>query len=173
MEKAESAGISCDGCAGTCCTYEANSMMVTPIEACELMFYLQSNNLQTDELKKNLEENVKKFRLDHESGNGRRSFMRRSYTCPFFQYKSLGCPLPRDVKPYGCLAFNTHHETLKHAPHCYSDVGALEKLQEFESWEKGVNEKLRVKFNLYWEKRPIPTALLDLWGKPVTLADLQ
>lgn len=163
MDAAEAAGISCSGCAGTCCTYEANSMMVTPLEALELFTYLRENALLTAELRTKLEETVRTYRLDHAPGNGKRSYLRKTYTCTFFGFKELGCPLPRDVKPYGCLAFNTHHSEEKAGAHCYSDKELLEKLV----FEKE-NEELKEKFKIFWDKSPLPTALLDLWGKVVS-----
>lgn len=167
MDRAESAGISCAGCAGTCCTFEANSMMVTPLEALELMNYLSESGMKDAVLRTKLEETVKNYRLDHAPGNGKRSFLRKTYTCTFFGFKELGCPLPREVKPYGCLAFNTHHKEMKAGEHCYSDVGLLEK---FVFDEK--NEELKKKFGISWDKSPLPTALLDLWERKINTQDL-
>jgi len=158
MDEAEAKGISCAGCAGTCCTFEANSMMVTPLEAIELMEYLRTNAMLTPELKSRLEKTVQTYRLDHAPGNGKRSYLRKTYTCTFFGFKELGCPLPREVKPYGCLAFNTHHTELKAGEHCYSDKELLSEIDD----EK-INAELRAKHGITWEKSPLPTALLDLW----------
>ena len=47
MTDFESQGVSCVGCSGTCCTYEANSMMVSPLEAVELHIYLSQNHYLT------------------------------------------------------------------------------------------------------------------------------
>lgn len=167
MDEAEAAGMSCRGCAGTCCTFEANSMMVTPLEALELLAHLRDNSLLTDELRSRCDETVRKYRLDHAPGNGKRSYLRKTYTCPFFGFKELGCPLPREVKPYGCLAFNTHHPELKAGEHCYSDTELLEKLV-FE--EKNV--ALKKKYEIHWDKSPLPTALLDLWDRGPLTTDL-
>ena len=163
MDQLESSGKDCKGCAGTCCTYEANSMMVTPIEAVELAEYLKSSNLFDDELKLRLEESVVKYRLSHPIGNGRRTFLRRTYTCPFFNHKELGCPLPREVKPYGCLAFNSHHEEEKAGEHCYSEKAVLEKRESENQNEAELNEELKLKHSLYWDKTPLPLALLDFY----------
>jgi hypothetical protein len=138
MKELESQGSSCAGCAGNCCTYEANSMMATPLEAREILNHIE----KTEELKKKIQDTVTRFRLDQSSGNGRRSFIRRTYTCPFFNHQELGCPLPREIKPLGCLAFNSHHPTEKAGQHCYSE-------KEFLSYEE--------------EKTYLPIALLDLW----------
>ena len=163
MDRAEAAGISCAGCAGTCCTFEANSMMVTPLEALELMSYLAKSGMKDEALRSKLEETVRTYRLDHAPGNGKRSYLRKTYTCSFFGFKELGCPLPRNVKPYGCLAFNTHHKELKAGEHCYSDKELLEKIVFDEK-----NAELKKQYGIYWDKSPLPTALLDLWEKEIS-----
>lgn len=165
MKVQEAAGVSCLGCSGTCCTYEANSMMVTPVEAWDLFQYLTENNLLSEELKVKCEETVKKFRLDQMVSTGKRSFLRRTYTCPFFNHTELGCPLPREVKPYGCLAFNTHHEVIKTAEFCFSDRELLQDREKLDALEKDMNEKIALEFGLSWEKTPLPIALLDFWKK--------
>jgi Fe-S-cluster containining protein len=164
MNSLESADKSCRGCQGNCCTYEANSMMVTPIEAVELMDYLRAQNLLNDELKNKMVETVSKYRLNHSAGNGRKSYLRRTYTCPFFNHGEFGCPLPREVKPYGCLAFNSHHEILKADENCFSDIALLKK-HDHETTDDALNEGLRVRHSLFWDKTPLPLALLDLWTK--------
>lgn len=174
MQELEFQGQSCIGCAGNCCTYEGNSMMITPWEAAELKLYLEAQGAFTQELKERMQETISKFRLDASTGNGRRSFIRRSYTCPFFNHKELGCPLPREVKPYGCLAFNAHHEVEKAGEFCYSERSLLEAREnQYLSWEKSVNEKLRTQFKLCWEKISLPQALLDIWDKDISAADLE
>lgn len=168
MNRAEAEGISCKGCSGTCCTYEANSMMVTPLEALELMNYLNTSGMKDDTLRTKIEESVRVYRLDHAPGNGKRSFLRKTYTCPFFGFQELGCPLPREIKPYGCLAFNTHHKTEKANEHCYSDKELLEKLVFDEK-----NEELKKKYDIFWDKSPLPTALIDMWDKKINSDDLK
>ncbi len=160
MDEAEAQGVSCMGCAGTCCTYEANSMMVTPLEAIELLQYLRENSLADEPLRARLLETVKTYRLDHAPGDGKRSYLRKTYTCTFFGFKELGCPLPREVKPYGCLAFNTHHKEKKADENCYSDKELLAKIDDEQA-----NAEVKAKFGILWDKSPLPTALLDLWNK--------
>ena len=159
MDEAEASGMSCHGCKGTCCTYEANSMMVTPLEAIELLRYLKTSGMCDDTLHAKLEDTVRTYRLDHAPGNGKRSYLRKTYTCSFFGFKEHGCPLPREVKPYGCLAFNTHHKEEKAGPHCYSDKELLEKIDD----EKA-NADVKLKYGIHWDKSSLPTALLDLWN---------
>lgn len=163
MQELESSGSDCKGCAGTCCTYEANSMMISPVEAFELMSYLKESGLFNEELKSRLENTVQKYRLDQSTGNGKRSFIRRAYTCPFFNHTELGCPLPREVKPFGCLAFNSHHSELKASEHCYSEKFILEEREQLASDEAQLNAELKEKYSLYWDKTPLPNALLDFF----------
>jgi hypothetical protein len=138
-------------------------MMVTPVEAVELMTWLKENSWLTDELKSKLQNTVTQYRLDHPAGNGRRSFIRRTYTCPFFNHAELGCPLPREVKPYGCLAFNSHHSEEKADENCFSDIILLQN-QDASLNDVNSNEELRQKYQLFWEKTPLPLALIDLWN---------
>lgn len=147
-------------------------MMVTPLEACELKLYLSQNNFLTSELKDKFLSTVQNYRLTHPTGNGKRSFIRRTYTCPFFNHQELGCPLPRDIKPYGCLAFNTHHPEVKAKEECYSDLTLLEEREKNEWQEEKLNNYLKEKFKLYWEKTPLPVALLELWETEICQQDL-
>lgn len=165
MNELEAQGMGCIGCSGTCCTYEANSMMVTPLEAFELGGYLKSKQLLTHDLKQKMEETVKQYRLEHPPGNGRRSYLRKTYTCPFFNHQELGCPLPREVKPYGCLAFDSHHPELKAGVHCYSEKELLERREAMHAEEDELNRGLKKDHNIYWDKTPLPVALLELWEK--------
>lgn len=142
-------------------------MMVSPLEAFDLMLYLKKNNLNTADLKLKLTETKNKFRLDHDLGNGKKSYLRKTYTCTFFNHGELGCPLPREVKPYGCLAFNAHHPTLKAQEFCFSEKELLQKREEDHQWEEKKNIELKNKFSLIWNKSPLPTALLDIWDKDI------
>ncbi len=160
MNELESSGKDCKGCSGTCCTYEANSMMVTPIEAVELVDYLKANNLFDNELKSRLLVTVSKYRLDQAVGDGKRSFLRRTYTCPFFNHKELGCPLPREVKPFGCLAFNAHDLEKKAGEFCFSEEKVLVAREAASLDEAALNQKIKTENSLYWDKTPLPLALL-------------
>jgi len=163
MQELENSGKDCKGCAGDCCTSVANSMMVTPLETVELVDYLKTNNLFDAELKTRLLETVSKYRLDQSVGDGKRSLLRRTYTCPFFNHKELGCSLPRAAKPYGCLAFNPHHEEIKAGEHCFSEKEILEQREAEFADEKAVNEGLKKQYSLFWDKTPLPLALLDFF----------
>lgn len=139
-------------------------MMVTPLETIELLTYLSRSQMLTNELKEKCEETVERYRLNSVLGNGKKSFIRRTYTCPFFGHQELGCPLPREIKPYGCLAFNSHHAELKAGEHCHSETELLEKRETSYADENDLNEKLKTKYKLYWEKLPLPVALLETWN---------
>ena len=165
MDELEAQGLDCQGCSGTCCTFEANSMMVTPLEAIELLSYLRQSNLADEELKNKCLETVRKFRLDQMLSTGRGSLLRRTYTCPFFGHRELGCPLPKEVKPFGCLAFNSHHAEEKAGGHCYSETNVLVHRESLHPEEPEQNKKYQSALGLQWEKAPIPVALLDLWDK--------
>ena len=125
--------------------------MVTPWETQDVMGFLTTNNLLTSELKIRLLETVRKFRLDGPIlGNGRRSYLRRTYDCPFFASKSLGCTLPKEVKPYGCLGFNATLPNESEGKSCTSNQAVLLKRDELAPDVSG-------------EKLPLPVALLRMW----------
>jgi Fe-S-cluster containining protein len=156
-------GWSCQGCAGTCCTSIANSMMVTPQEAIDVMTWLDSAGKLDSQLHQKLQETVHLYRLDRPLGNGKKSFLRRTYTCPFFMQTELGCSLPAEYKPYGCLGFNAHHTEIKAKEYCFSDQHILEQTEGADSHSQDTNLQLIQKYSLNWEKAPLPLALLDLW----------
>jgi len=97
----------CSRCSGVCCTFVANSMLITPLEALDIAAHLLAAGADIQALLQRLGESAAAQGLDRPlPGDGRRTFGRRRYTCPFFGHGALGCSLPRDAKPYGCLAFN-------------------------------------------------------------------
>ncbi len=135
-------------------------MLLTPLEAKELFDYLKNSGQFTQDLRQKLENTIKQYRLEPKYSNERKSFLRKTYTCPFFGHKELGCPLPREIKPYGCLAFDSHHAELKNSEYCYSETELLERREKAHPEEISLNEQLRNKFQIIWEKAPIPNALL-------------
>lgn len=160
----EEKGVHCFKCTGECCTFTSNSMQTTVLETLEVVIYLFEQKRVTDELIKNLELNVKRYRLDSVPGNGQRSFMRRTYTCPFFMGKSKGCSLSRSIKPYGCLGFNPNVGGQTEGGNCVSNIKTLEQREkEFEILEQKLNQNLKEKLDLHWEKLPFPVALLELF----------
>jgi Fe-S-cluster containining protein len=183
MEKLKERSVGCSSCPGTCCTFVANSMQITPLEAIDLYSFLQNKNLLNDELWTRLEENIKEFRLLSGPHVGAGRAFRRTYTCPFFAGKSLGCTISPESKPYGCLAFNPAKKLELSGKSCKSDMSELEKREnsmeplentplpieglELADKYKGrgeieINSLLRDDLKIGWVKESIPVALLDL-----------
>lgn len=174
MIELSSQGYDCKSCPGTCCTFQSNSMMTTPLETIEVLFWLQSTGQKNEEFKNKIKENVQKFRLDQLTGYGKKSFLRRTYTCPFFNHSEFGCPIPVEVKPYGCLAFNSHHQESKASEHCYSEKEVLiAREDENAEYENRINNKLRDQFKLWWDKLPMPFALIEMWDLEISSDDLE
>ena len=155
------AGIHCHQCVGTCCTFVANSMQVTPLEAIDLLAHLVDTGRWHQATVSELESNIRRFRLNTPPpGDGKRSFSRRRYTCPFYAGQARGCTISRDAKPYGCLAFNPFSPHQTNGGDCGSQEDALAPLDSPEL--EAVNTALKTTLSLDWDKKPIPTALLDL-----------
>lgn len=164
MARLEAEGRDCRQCSGVCCTLVANSMMTTPLETAELLRYLYVSGRWNASTRARLAETVRHFRLDQEPpGDGRRSFARRTYTCPFYGDQALGCSLSRAAKPYGCLGFNPRSPGLTEGGDCASDQGLLERReQDFFEQERAHNAAITQALALDWEKLPMPLALLRL-----------
>lgn len=163
MSELEEQGTDCSKCSGFCCTYYHNSMQVTPLEAIDIINELITNERLTKELIEKLKTNVKKYRLDNEITDGRGRVMRRYYTCPFFNDTQLGCSLGRASKPYGCLAFNATEKNVSTEGKCKSQLELLEKREiEFSDKESALNEHLKSSLKLYWNKKAMPQALLEV-----------
>lgn len=162
MNCLDSANSNCSNCSGKCCTFMANSMMITPIEAMDLYIYLNEENLWNDELKDKLKQSIKDFRLSETFDIGRGRSFRRTYTCPFYMTKFPGCPLPTEIKPYGCLAFNPTKGQPAAGEGCASALDLLEKREKSMPQEGNINQKLKDYMKLDWDKLPIPVALLEI-----------
>lgn len=173
MIQLSSEGQDCQNCPGTCCTFQSNSMMSTPLETSEILIWLHSTHQKTESLKEKIQQTISQYRLDQLTGYGRRSFLRRTYTCPFFNHKELGCPLPPEIKPYGCLAFNSHHSVEKAGEFCFSETQELiRREEENQDWEASINEKIKNKHKLWWDKLPMPVALIEMWNMEISSEDL-
>lgn len=145
MAQLENRQISCAGCPGHCCTYKHNSMMITQVEARTIVDYLkQTSDLATVE--KKLQNCVEEFRLNYDLPGIGKKPLRRTYTCPFFKGEALGCSLPFDIKPIGCLAFNP----------VAGGVQGVDCRSDFE----GINTDEIPQV----AKAPIPVAILNLFG---------
>lgn len=161
MDSLNSKGVNCYACPGHCCTALANSMQTTPLETQDVLDYLRGAGRWTPELKLKLQATVEKFRLDSIPGNGKRNFLRKTYDCPFFEGKAQGCSIPRDVKPYGCLGFNPSAPQESEGKSCSSDQSLLLRREGANPEESRHNLELSKKYHLWWEKLPLPLALLE------------
>jgi hypothetical protein len=163
MKALEEKEISCKDCNGKCCTFIANSMQTTPLETIEVYNWLKKEGRIDNSLKNKLQKCIKDFRLDMEISTGKNSTFRRSYTCPFFMDRNLGCSIAPEVKPYGCLAFNPKVYGITDGQHCESRIDLLEERDKrFASQENLENERLKKDLGLSWDKSPFPLALLDI-----------
>lgn len=173
MQLLEGKTIHCFSCPGTCCTSQANSMQVTPIEALEILKGLEVDSFNEGErltLKNKLKEAINGHRLNVEIYTGKRNSqtLRKNYTCPFFNNGSLGCGLSRSSKPYGCLGFNPK-QAEDNGQSCSSNIELLkERDNTFLKLEEAANNEIRKQFNLTWIKQNIPQALLDIMDRLYT-----
>ncbi|MBC7711807.1 MAG: hypothetical protein H7177_00610 [Rhizobacter sp.] len=170
MQELEGKTIHCFTCPGTCCTQAANSMLITPIEALEILAGLNIESFDEyalQSLKDRLNETIKSYRLNVEIYTGKKnvSEFRKTYTCPFFNNGALGCGLSRSSKPYGCLGFNPKTSE-DNGKSCSSNTALLENREnEFIKTEDSANAQIRKDLGLYWTKQNIPQALLDVLEK--------
>lgn len=168
MSQLETRGISCLGCSGVCCTDLANSMMVTPIEMVDLYSYLKKISSSLSDLKEKMRQANLKYKLDIlPPGIKKKSQFRRTYTCPFFLGSEFGCPLPRDVKPYGCLGFNRQKKEADIDQDCWSKKEVLEA-QALANNETLLNEWIKQDLALDWDKEYLPLAVvkfIELFGE--------
>lgn len=166
MSQLDGQKVNCSSCLGTCCTFQANSMQITPLEGVEILTYLKESNRLDDSLKEKLKRCVADYRLNVEISTSRGRAFRKTYTCPFFTPGPKGCSLPKDVNPYGCLGFNPKVMGVKNGGNCslQEDVAQLRE-EKFKTYEMKINQRLREAYDLSWYKTSIPQALLSLWGK--------
>ncbi|MCF8058439.1 MAG: hypothetical protein K9K67_04030 [Bacteriovoracaceae bacterium] len=162
MEQLDEREVNCKNCPGTCCTFMSNSMQMTIAETWDLYDYLQSSGLWTQELRDSLKRCIDDFRLLNRPSTGGSQLMRKTYTCPFFTQSALGCPLPKTVKPYGCLGFNPKLKNELSGKSCSANHEVLLQRESGLAQEEDINNILKEEFSLAWEKESIPVALLDL-----------
>lgn len=156
--------IHCFNCTGTCCTYSANSMRITPIEAFEILISLEVTRENASNLREKLKKNIKDYRLDHEIFTGKKhsATYRKTYTCPFFVAGPKGCTIKKELKPYGCLGFNPRTES-DNGSQCISNVQLLEVRENAKKLSEDLANSFLVKeLSLGWEKQEIPKAILCL-----------
>lgn len=164
MESLNSAGKNCFNCNGMCCTYEFNSMQVDPLQALEIVDWLETNDLLNAQVMDQIEQVIEQYRLDKDFFIGPGREFRRNYTCPFFFPGNRGCSLSRHIKPYGCLGFNPLKKGVKSAGHCSSNIELLSERDDgFESAERAANVFIKDFLELYWDKKSLPFALRDIF----------
>lgn len=159
--------IHCFNCTGTCCTYSANSMQISPLEAFEIILSLEVTSENVVEIKNKLKKNIQDFRLNHEIFLGKKinPLLRKTYTCPFFVESAKGCTIKKELKPYGCLGFNPRIEN-DNGSHCQSNVEILKDREETTHYtEENANTFLRDELLLDWKKLEIPKAVLIILEK--------
>ena len=155
-------GKNCFQCSGLCCTADHNSMQVDPVQALELLAWLESQERLESGLIELLQKSISDFRLDKEFFVGRGRELRKHFTCPFFAGKAKGCSVSRYAKPYGCLGFNPYEANVSAPGKCASNLKTLVKRENaFSEREEKANEMIRNKLNLYWQKKNLPVALVE------------
>tara|TARA_Y100000768_G_C23942395_1_gene665766 strand:- start:1123 stop:1560 length:438 start_codon:yes stop_codon:yes gene_type:complete len=138
-------------------------MQVDPVQALELLAWLESEGRLNDELIEDLEEVILEYRLNKDFMIGRNREFRRKYTCPFFMKKSQGCSISRAVKPYGCLAFNPLEKNVSTEGKCASNLDVLiERENKNLETEERANELISNELGLYWKKKSMPFALHEI-----------
>lgn len=161
MQRLGAAGKHCAACSGICCTFLANSMQITPVEAVDLRDWLNAQGRWDADLRNELRDCITKFRLNVDLGDGRRS-LRKTYTCPFYRPGPKGCSISPEYKPYGCLAFNAREPGLTEGGNCASDQFLLETRAAASLSETHQNQSLKDQHHWVSDKAPIPVALLAL-----------
>ncbi len=162
MAESDKAGFSCANCIGNCCTFSSNSMRITPLEAVEILSFLENEERISIELMKNLDRVVSEYRLETETYFG----IKKNYTCPFYLGHRKGCSISRWSKPYGCLAFNSTKLNVTKGEDCRSDQVSLQKRNaRFYQHEEDLNLYIKRILKLSWNKESIPVALLDILKK--------
>jgi hypothetical protein len=170
MELLEGKTIHCFTCPGTCCTAQANSMQITPIEALEILQSLKADDwsdIDRQKFKSHMLATITQYRLDVEVYTGKKnsSALRKTYTCPFFNNGSLGCGLSRSAKPYGCLGFNPKNSD-DNGKSCASNTDLLNERDEaFLAIEENANIFIKDDLKISWKKLSIPEALLEILAK--------
>lgn len=136
-------------------------MMVTPIEAVDLFSYLVKTTPDLEALKTRMKAAVEKYKLDIlPPGIKKKSQFRRTYTCPFFLGSEFGCPLPRDIKPYGCLGFNRQKKEADIDQDCWSNIEVL-RAQDSSNNDQVLNTWIKNELKLDWEKDYLPLVVIQ------------
>lgn len=158
--------INCFSCSGLCCTFVSNSMQTDPIQTLELYKFLLERDRINEGLITELQDVIRNNRLDNEISTGKGSTFRRTYTCPFYKKGEKGCTISPSHKPYGCLSFNARSPNAIEGSDCGPDFEQLKKREiKHEMKEQLANNFLKEEMTLYWDKKPMPVALLEFIEK--------
>lgn len=163
MKAMQSEGIGCQACIGICCTMARNSMRINAAETEDIVRWIkaQPEEEQAAWLEK-MKTCVDDYQLDRPTpGDGRRSLVRRSYTCPFFSPGPKGCALPRETKPLGCLAFNATMPDAANDDRCQSDQSLLSHVIAKHPDYLARSDSLKTQLGLDWDSLPIPQAIIS------------
>lgn len=172
MQSLSSQEINCFNCEGICCSFQANSMQVTPLQTLDLYIFLQSENRWNLSLKKTLNEVIEYYRLSIEIQTHRSQQMRKTYTCPFYSPGGKGCSISPLYKPYGCLGFNPNRKNCIGQGGCGSNIEELSiREDEWGNIEQVTNDFIQKQLNLSWKKIDIPRALIDLFNREDRLSN--
>lgn len=164
MEEVSSKGHGCQSCQGFCCTFENNSMQVDPLQALELLVFIETNF--DNDIWLRINDTIERYRLDRLIPTQNNQFLRRYYTCPFYLHHNKGCSISRKAKPYGCLAFNALEANVSTPGFCASSQGTLKRREElYDEQERQANLDLIGSLDLYWSKLPMPLALREVKRK--------
>ncbi len=163
MNRLKQSNINCFECRGVCCTFVANSMQITPLEALELFLFLKQQKRWSAPLLKSLSSTIKNYRLDVEIQTHRSSQMRKTYTCPFYTEGGKGCSIFPEFKPYGCLGFNPLYSGCVGEGGCESDISKLSVRDNIWSNKEAMANQLIKDFCKFsWDKLDIPRALIEV-----------
>ncbi len=138
-------------------------MHVSPLEAFDLMVDMQNKGRWNDTWMERMRQCERDNNLDRPPIWMGNQELRRSYTCPFFGAEQWGCGCAVEQKPYGCIAFNPREQGVKDGGNCRSSMDELQKQRQISTNESEWNNTLKAHFELDWDKRSIPSAILDLW----------
>jgi hypothetical protein len=163
MRSGESNGHHCMDCTGTCCTSAHNTMHVSPLEAVDLMVDMKRKGRWNIDWMTRLKNNESENLLDRPPLWNGKTELRRSYTCPFFNVDAWGCGCAVEQKPYGCIAFNPREKGVTDGGQCRSSLDDLKHQASLNTKEVEWNNIIKKTFQIQWDKKAIPSALLSLW----------
>jgi hypothetical protein len=143
MQNAAKDGVDCSNCVGTCCTFISNSMAITDAETQDIVRFLFAQGKTKSEVLALVNQTIDRFGL--ESTASKQGLIRKTYTCPFFAGRALGCTIDSNSKPIGCLRFNPRVGGQKEGGNCALSVFEHEAMAEF----------------LLAARKPIPIAVRD------------